>query len=109
MQFRFTDESRRAIVAAFEDGRASFDGEADQTQLFPTHIEVDDATVDIHYVSDGDSWSNAVEMRVESNDVPWVVEEALDAFHDVEEQLEYSSSVVADPGDGSFLFALTFD
>jgi len=109
MQFRFTDETRRAIVAAFTDGRASFDGEASPTQLFPTHIEVDEAHIDITYVSDGDMWSNAVEMNVESNDVPWVIAEVLDVFHEVEEEIEYSSSVVADPGDGSFLFALTFD
>jgi hypothetical protein len=41
--------------------------------------------------------------------VPWVIAEVLDVFHDVEEEIEYSSSLVADPGDGSFLFALTFD
>jgi len=109
MQFRFTDETQRAIVAAFVDGRESFDGEIDPSSLYPVEFTVDDAKIEINYSTDGDAWVSGVEMAVVDHGVAWVVKELLDVFHDVEDQLEYSSSVFADVGSGMYLFALSFD
>jgi len=109
MQFRFTDETQRAVVAAFEDGRASYDGEIEPSLLYPTRFTVDEAKIEIEYMTTGDAWVSGVEMAVVDNGVPWVVRELLDVFQELKDEIEYSSSVFADVGAGMYLFSLSFD